>query len=52
MQCEDNPNIIYGGDPDDTLEEQRIDYKTLGQMILRDLALGGDRPSFVSCFYH
>ncbi|KAG5667503.1 hypothetical protein PVAND_015482 [Polypedilum vanderplanki] len=49
MQCEDNPNIIYGGDVEDAYEEgEKRNFESLGQMILENLALGNNRPLFIN----
>lgn len=47
MQFENDPNVIYGGEPD---ENTRIDENcaSLGQMMISDLKLGGNKRSFVS----
>jgi hypothetical protein len=45
MRCEDDPNIIYGGDVSN--EENPNIYKTFGQALLSNFKLGGDRPAFV-----
>lgn len=44
---ESDPNIIYGGDPEET---SRLDEKcpSLGAMMLEDLRLGENKPCFVS----
>lgn len=47
MQCEDNPNIIFGGELDETIDEFKRDYASLGDLILSDLTLGGERVAFV-----
>lgn len=49
MKTESDPNIIYGGDPE---ESTAIDENcpSLGDMILNDLTLGENKPSFVSDF--
>lgn len=48
MSIENDPNIIYGGDPEETT---RIDENcaSLGEMVISDFKLGEDKPSFVSC---
>lgn len=50
MQVENDPNVLYGGDPD---ESAAIDMNcpSLGHLILSDLKLGENKPSFVSIFY-
>lgn len=45
MTVESDPNVIYGGDPDDSDSEN---YASLGDLILQDLRLGENRNSFVS----
>ncbi len=47
MTTENDPNVIYGGDPEVTT---RVDEKcpSLGAMVLEDLKLGEDKPCFVS----
>lgn len=47
MQCEDDPNVIYGGDVDDSIDEFKRDYASLGDLILSDLLLGKNRIAFV-----
>lgn len=48
MQCEDNPNVIFGGEIDESIDEFKRDIASLGDLILSDLLLGGDRVAFVS----
>lgn len=47
MQTENDPNVLYGGDPD---ENTGIDknVKSLGEMLLSDFKLGENKTSFVS----
>lgn len=45
MQTEDDPNVLYGGDPDDSINQG---CASLGELILLDLKKGGDRMAFVS----
>lgn len=47
MKSEDDPNVIYGGDPE---ESTKIDENcpSLGGMIVDDLKQGEKKPSFVS----
>lgn len=47
MQSADDPNIIYGGDPEETTKVDE-NCPSLGDMILSDLKLGENKPSFVS----
>lgn len=49
MQVESDPNILYGGDPE---EGTGIDENcpSLGFMIMEDLKAGENKPSFVSSF--
>lgn len=52
MQVEDDPNVIYGGDPEESTAID-VNCPSLGYMILSDLKLGENKPSFVSfccCF--
>lgn len=45
MQTEDDPNILYGGDPDDSINQG---CASLGELILLDLKKGEERMAFVS----
>lgn len=47
MSTETDPNVIYGGDPD---EITRVDEKcpSFGAMVIEDLTLGGDKPCFIN----
>lgn len=44
MQVESDPNVIYGGDADETSEI----YASLGDLIIKDLRLGENKTSLVS----
>lgn len=44
MEIENDPNVIYGGDPDD----EAIPYSSLSDLIVQGLRLGETKPSFVS----
>lgn len=48
MQSESDPNIVYGGDPE---EECDIDPScpSLGHLMLNDFKLGENNRVFVSC---
>lgn len=47
MQPETDPNVVYGGDPSETTAIDR-NVASLGEVLLKDFALGEDRASFVS----
>ena len=48
MSTETDPNVIYGGDPEETT---KIDENcpSLGEMVMSDFKLGEDKTAFVSC---
>lgn len=46
MTTESDPNVIYGGDPDESLN---ISYASIGEQIVADLKIGANKKSFVSC---
>lgn len=45
MQEESDPNVIYGGDADETSQNESA---SLGDLIVRDLKIGGAHNAFVS----
>lgn len=47
MTMENDPNVIYGGDPEVTTKVDE-NCPSLGSMTLEDLRLGGDKTCFVS----
>lgn len=44
MQVESDPNIIYGGDLDESAHE---DYSSLGDMLVKDMKIGGNLAALV-----
>lgn len=50
MLAESDPNVIYGGDPEADSEAATVRYASVGDMIVTDLKLGGNKTSFVSGF--
>lgn len=48
MQAESDPNVLYGGDLIEATEPIGDQYPSLGALILSDLKLGENKPSFVS----
>lgn len=46
METENDPNILYGGDPEEF--SLNGNCASLGELIIKDLRSGGDRTSFVS----
>lgn len=47
MAIETDPNIIYGGDPEETTKVDE-NCPSMGFMVLEDLKLGENKPCFVS----
>lgn len=47
MDTEDDPNVLYGGDPEE-YGPLMGNCVSLGELIINDLRTGGDRKSFVS----
>lgn len=47
MSTLNDPNIIYGGDIDES-EDSFASYSSLGSQIVSDLRLGENKISFVS----
>lgn len=47
MEIENDPNVLYGGDPEE-YGPLIGDCASFGDLILKDLKTGGDRASFVS----
>lgn len=45
MMSEADPNVIYGGDPENVIDESIV---SLGAMMHEDMEIGGDRKLFVS----
>lgn len=47
MNAENDPNVIYGGDPEE-FGPIKGSCASFGELIIKDLKGGGDRTSFVS----
>lgn len=48
MQPETDPNIVYGGDPEEGTDIDPA-CPSLGHMMLNDFKLGDSKRAFVSC---
>lgn len=46
MEAQSDPNIIYGGDPDE--ENLSSGFASVGELLMSDLQIGGNRTAFVS----
>lgn len=45
MVSDVDPNVIYGGDPENVIDDSIL---SLGSMMHEDMEIGGDRKLFVS----
>lgn len=45
MKSETDPNVIYGGDPENVIDDSIL---SLGSMMQEDIKIGGDRKLLVS----
>ena len=48
MSVDSDPNVIYGGDLEETSEVSFARYASLGDLIVQDLKIGENKTSFVS----